>query len=348
MSIISSNDRAGVLIPAFKQIALGGAVLLAIAVALTLGRYPITLADIGRFVFASAGLAPQPREQYDLLFNIIVEIRLPRVVAACLVGAALASSGAAYQAVFRNPLVSPDILGVLGGASLGAALGLFFGGSWIVVEVLAFVMGLCAAGLSIVIANLFGSASIIMLVLGGLISSALFAALLSIVKYLADPYNQLPQIIYWLMGSFANANLNQLAVLAPIMISGIIVLGLLGRALDALSMGDDEAQALGVPVTLVRYSVIFAATLISAMTVSIAGMIGWIGLFIPHFARLLMGPSNVGLVAASAAFGAIFLLAADALARSIGAVEIPIGIITELLGIPAFLLVLSRARKSWL
>jgi len=123
---------------------------------------------------------------------------------------------------------------------------------------------------------------------------------------------------------------------------------LLGRALDALSMGDDEAQALGVPVTLVRYSIIFAATLISAMTVSIAGMMGWIGLFIPHFARLLMGPSNVGLVAASAAFGAIFLLAADALARSISAVEIPIGIITELLGIPAFLLVLSRAQKSWL
>jgi iron complex transport system permease protein len=347
MSIAFSISAQPVLRFGLRSLLLLGLVGAAMATALTLGRYPLSLPDIGRFILASAGLLDLQKNQYDLFYNLIIDIRLPRVVAACLVGASLSTSGAAYQAVFRNPLVSPDILGVLGGAAFGAALGLWLGGSWILVEFLAFTMGLAAAAVGVFIANLFGSASLIMLVLGGMISSALFAALLTIVKYLADPYNQLPAIIYWLMGSLGNADLAQLKWVGVPMLFGIGALTVLGRALDALSMGDDEARALGVPVNLVRYGVIIAATLVSALTVSIAGMIGWIGLLVPHLARLIVGPLNSRLMPASAAFGAIFLLAADALARSLGRVEIPIGILTELLGITSIQLVLARARRSW-
>jgi iron complex transport system permease protein len=347
MSLASFSEQWPAAGFAFRSLSLGALVAASMLAALALGRYPLTPADIAQFLLASFGLVDLARPRYDLLYNVIVEIRLPRVLAASLIGAALASSGAAYQAVFRNPLVSPDILGVLGGAAFGAAAGLLLGGDWAVVEALAFGMGLAAACIGVLIAHLFGGATIIMLVLGGMISGAFFAALLSLVKYLADPYNQLPAIVYWLMGSLGNADLSQLAWVAPPIGLGLLALTSLGRGLDALAMGDDEARALGVPVALLRYGVIAAATLVSALTVSIAGMIGWVGLFAPHFARLIVGPANSKLMPASAAFGAVFLLAADALSRSLGKVELPIGIITQLLGIPAFLLVLSRARRNW-
>jgi iron complex transport system permease protein len=281
--------------------------LLAVAIlfALTIGRYPLQVGDIVAFFQAMLGLKPMAPERYQLLHNLIVEIRLPRVLGAALVGAALASSGAAFQAVFRNPLVSPGILGVLGGASFGAALGILLFGNWALIQLSAFVMGLVAVGVGLMIANLFGHASMIMLVLGGMISGALFTSALSIVKYTADPNEQLPAIVYWLMGS------------------------------------------LGVPAQQVRYGVIGAATLVSALSVSIAGMIGWVGLVVPHLVRLALGPGNARLLPASAFVGAIFLIAADCLSRSVMRSEIPIGILTELLGIPAFIIVLRRARQSW-
>jgi iron complex transport system permease protein len=203
-----------------------------------------------------------------------------------------------------------------------------------------------AAGFAVGIASIFGG-SVVMLVLGGIISGALFTAILSLVKYTADPYNQLPAIVYWLMGSLASADLKDLTRLALPMSTGVLLLASLGRALDALAMGDDEARSLGVPVTAVRFLVIGAATLVSALTVSMAGMIGWVGLLVPHVARLLTGPGNTRLLPASAMLGAIFLLLADGIARNIATTEIPIGIVTELLGIPAFLVVLHRARRGW-
>jgi len=314
---------------------------------LTLGRYPLPLADLGHFLLAVLGLETMAAERFNLLHNLIVNIRLPRVLAAVLVGAALASSGAAYQAVFRNPLVSPGLLGVLAGASFGAALGLLLSGNWWLTQILSFGMGLLAVGVGLGVANLFGRASIVMLVLGGVISGALFSSLLSIVKYVADPYNQLPAIVYWLMGSLALADLQQIGWISIPLLLGMAVLMSLGRALDALAMGDDEANSLGVPVTAVRYGVIAAATLISALTVSIAGMIGWVGLIIPHIARLIVGPGNMRLLPVSTCLGAIFLLAADGLARTVTTTEIPIGIVTEQLGIPVFLLVLHRVRRGW-
>lgn len=327
---------------------LGVVLLAAMAFSLALGRYPLTLSDIGEFVQASLGLRELAPERYVLLHNIIVDIRLPRVLAAALIGAALAISGTAFQAIFRNPLVSPGILGVLGGAGFGAAIGLLISGHWIVVQLLAFAMALLAVALGILIANLFGPGTMVTLILGGIISGALFTALLSIVKYTADPYNQLPAIVYWLMGSLQSIEMKHISVVTVPILAGIVGLTLCGRVLDALSMGDDEARTLGVPVKAVRYGVIIAATLISALSVSIAGIIGWIGLMVPNFARLLFGPSNARLLPLSALLGALFLLCADCLARGVTTAEIPIGIVTELLGIPAFILVLGRTRRAWL
>lgn len=321
--------------------------LAATLLALSVGRYPLPPFETLHFLAALAGLVDMEPARYVLLHNLIVEIRLPRVLAAILVGASLSVSGASYQALFRNPLVSPGLLGVLAGASAGAALGLILGGNWLLVQASAFLTGLAAVGIGVGIAHLFGGGSLVMLILGGILSGALFTALLSVVKYLADPYNQLPAIVYWLMGSLGQVNLADMSWAAVPMVAGIVLLCFFGRALDALAMGDDEAQALGVPVRTVRLVTIATATLISALTVSIAGMIGWIGLIVPHIARLLVGPGNAKLLPAAASLGAAFLLCADTLARNLFTTELPIGIVTELLGIPVFLFVLSRVRRGW-
>lgn len=321
--------------------------LAVVLIALSVGRYPLAPSDILGFLGACLGLVDLPPERFDLLRNLIVEIRLPRVLAAGLIGAALSSSGASFQAVFRNPLVSPGILGVLGGAGFGAALGILLSGDSLTVQISAFVMGLVAVGLGVLISNLFGSASMVTLVLGGMISGALFTSALSLVKYAADPYDQLPAIVYWMMGSLGAVDLKQLKGAAPAILLGVGALTLAGRALDALSMGDDEARSLGVPVHVTRYGVIAAATLVSSLSVSLAGMIGWVGLVVPHVARLAIGPTNSRLLPASALLGAAFLIAADCVARNITRAEIPIGVVTELLGIPAFILVLGRARRAW-
>lgn len=329
------------------HLALPLALIAVIAFALTLGRYPIGLADIWSRIAAALGLMTLDPDRLALLDRVIVEIRLPRIVAATLVGAAIASSGSAFQAVFRNPLVSPGILGVLGGASFGAALGILLFGDWLLVQTCAFAMGLVAVATGALLSRLFGDGSVLALVLGGMISGAFFTSALAIVKYVADPYEQLPAIVYWMMGSLGGVDWRQVDLAAGPILGGVLVLTLAGRALDALAMGDDEARSLGVPVGLVRCLVIGAATLISALSVSLAGMIGWLGLVIPHVTRLMLGPGNARLVPASALLGAIFLVLADCLARTLTRAEIPIGILTELLGIPVFVLVLGRARKGW-
>lgn len=319
----------------------------AVLLALSVGRYPLPVRDIVHFVLAAARLVEMPQDQYDLLYNVIVQIRLPRVLTAVLVGAALAASGASFQAVFRNPLVSPELMGVLAGSAFGAAVGILASGNWVVVQVVAFVMGVVAVVVAVGIARMAGGASFIMLVLGGVISGTLFTALLSAAKFAADPDNKLPAIEYWLMGNLSLADTKTMAWVAAPMGLGIVVLTGFGRALDALAMGDDEARTLGVPVDAIRYGVIAVASLVSATTVSLAGMVGWVGLIIPHVARLVFGPGNVSLLPASACLGAVFLLATDGLSRTLFNVEIPIGILTALLGVPAFLLVLRRARKGW-
>lgn len=325
-------------------LAMGAAVLWG----LTIGRYPMSMGEVLRFVAAQGGLGDMPPARQEFLHNLIVEIRLPRVLAALLVGGALSVSGAAYQSVFRNPLVSPGLMGVLAGAAFGAALGYVVSGNWWAVQAAAFGMGVLAVVLGLGVAGIFGQGSLVMLVLGGVISSGLFTALLSVAKYLADPQDQLPAIVYWLMGSLARSSMESvLQLVAPLGLS-VAVLLVLARALDVLSLGDDEARSLGVPVVAVRYAVIAAATLASALTVSLAGMIGWIGLLVPHLARLLVGPVNVRVLPMSVVLGGVFLLAADMVVRTVGPAEVPIGIVTELLGIPVFVLLLHRVRKGWI
>ena len=321
--------------------------LLTVVLALCAGRYPLAPADVLHTLATLAGLAPAP-PRYPLLHAIVVDARLPRLMAAALVGAALSVSGAAYQAVFRNPLVSPGMLGVLSGAAFGAALAIVLGahGAWI--QLCAFGAGVGAVLLGLAIAAMLQQGSIVTLMLGGLISNALFSSLLAMVKYVADPQNDLPAIVYWLLGSLAQVGWTDLDRLALPLLLGSALLCACARVLDTLSLSDDEARSLGVPVGVIRLAIIGLATLVSALTVSLAGMIGWIGLLVPHLARALVGPSNTRLLPLCALLGAAGLILADTCARSVSAGEIPLGIITELFGALAFVLVLRAYRHGGL
>jgi len=322
--------------------------MFAMLAALLLGRFAIPISELFRFLAAACGFGQMPVGRYQLVHSLIFEARLPRVIAAVLVGAGLSVSGAAYQAVFRNPLVSPGLLGVLSGCAFGAALGIIWQLSPLAVALLSCVTGLIAVATGVGIAHLFQTSSILLLVLGGIVANALFTSLLSITQYLADPVDQLPSIVYWLLGSLSAVDRHTLTLVAPWLAFAIVLMCLAGRAIDALSLSDDEAHSLGVPVQRIRYGVIVLATLICALTVSLAGMVGWIGLLVPHLARLLVGPGNGRLLPVSACLGGVFLLAADGVARSVSTGEIPLGIITELFGAIAFVLVLHRVRRGWL
>jgi len=315
---------------------------------LLLGRYHVSLSDVGHFASWSLHGCPPGKEQdLALLRNIILDIRLPRIMGTVLVGAALSASGTAYQSMFINPLVSPGLLGVLAGASFGAAFSMIFFHSLVSVKICAFGFGCAAVGLAMLLARFYNGDRLLMLILGGIVSGAFFTALLSVVKYLADPYNQLPAIVFWLMGGLSAVSNEALASLWVPMLLSLIVLIALSPYMNALSMGDEEARALGVRVGLVRTTLIVCATLMSALTVVLAGIIGWVGLVVPHITRMMAGPDNRILIPASALTGAIYLLVMDDLSRVLFTVEIPLGILTALCGIPFFALVLRNARKGW-
>ena len=317
-------------------------------VSLTLGKYPLPVAEIiNFFIYKFSGRGSFDAERLQLLENLIIEIRLPRIITASIIGAALSVSGAAYQAMFINPLVSPGILGVLAGASFGAALGMVFLKTWYAVQVSTVIGGFAAVGITIGVARIHRINSTIMLVLGGIISGALFSSLLSMVKYVSDPYNQLPAITYWLMGNTAMADREMAFKCGVPICIGILCLIFMARYLNVLGMGDEEARALGVNVELVRMIVIICATVISTLTVVMAGIINWVGLIIPHIVRMMVGPDNETLIPATALVGASYLLIADDISRLAFNFEIPIGIVTALIGIPFFMLVLKQTRKGW-
>lgn len=315
---------------------------------LTLGRYPVTWGDL-RDGFSQALLHRQvmDSQRFETLKNILVDIRLPRIVAAMLIGASLSVSGATFQSMFMNPLVSPGLLGVLAGASFGAAVGMMIASSWFVVQCCAVFFGLLSVAAALGMAALYRGDRLLMLILGGIISGALFTSLLSVVKYIADPYNQLPAIVYWLMGSLSMADGKTVWLVSIPSLTGMVILFFLSGYLNVLSMGDEEARSLGVNVRLIRILLILPATLISALTVAVGGIIGWVGLVIPHIGRMILGPDNRILLPASAIIGAIYLLVVDDISRLLFSVEIPIGILTSLAGIPFFALVLRNAKKGW-
>jgi len=311
------------------------------------GQFDISISTF--FDYLNHKIFSSPATQdFTLVESIVLDIRLPRVLLAILIGAALATSGAVFQAMFVNPLVSPGILGVLAGASFGAACGMLISEHWFIVQILAFVFGFIAVGFAVFIgAMVTNSRSTVMLVLGGVISASLFTSLLSIIKYVADPYSTLPAIVYWLMGSLSMAELNEtLLVAIPITLS-ILGMIFMSKYFDLMSLGDEEAKALGVNVKLIRIVAIILATLASSLSVVMAGIIGWVGLIIPHIIRMAVGPSHRLLIPLSAVIGAIFLLCADAISRLALSVEIPIGILTSLIGIPIFIIVLRNARAAW-
>ncbi len=308
------------------------------------GAFPVSFGEMLAAVWRKLAGAP-PVGQID---TVLFEVRLPRVFAAVLVGAALAGAGAAYQTLFRNPLVSPDILGVSTGAGLGAVLGIFLSLPVAGIQLAAFAMGLATVGLVYAIASMVhGREPILVLVLAGVVVGSLAGAAISLLKILADPYDQLPAIVFWLLGSFSAIRKGEVWAAAPLMALGLLPLLLLRWRINVLSLGDEEAKALGVEAGRLRLAVIAAATLMTASAVAISGVIGWVGLVIPHIARMLVGPSFDRLLPTAMLIGAGYLLLVDTLARTMATIEVPIGILTAIIGAPFFLWLLARGREGW-
>jgi iron complex transport system permease protein len=278
----------------------------------------------------------------------VLGIRGPRVLAAMLVGGALSVAGAAFQGLFRNPLVSPDILGASSGAALGAIIGIYFSLDVLSIEALAFAGGLAAvAAVYVIGSSVRGSDPLLVLVLTGVVIGALLGAGVGLIKYLADPYNQLPAMTFWLLGSLAGVNPADLwPLLGPVAVGTAALLALRWR-LNAMSLPDEEARALGLPTGVLRVAIIGAATLVTAASVATGGIIGWVGLVVPHLARFLVGPDFARLLPTAAILGGGYLLFVDTVARSASSVEIPLGILTAAIGTPFFIWLLASARRSW-
>lgn len=338
----NSTHRTPLLIIAAALLVL----LIVVGIAFSAGRYPIAFGDVLRVVRAWTGGAPHGLD--TTIETVVLQIRGPRVIAALLVGAALAAAGAAYQSLFRNPLVSPDILGVSAGAAVGAVLGIFLSLGVVAMQSMAFAGGLAAVGMVYLVAKAVrGHDPLLVLVLVGVVLGSLLGACVALMKYLADPYNQLPAITFWLLGSLASTDARDLWIAAPLMLTGLLPLWLLRWRINVLSLDDEEARALGVSTGRVRLAVIVGATLMTSAAVAISGVIGWIGLVIPHFARLLTGPDFSRLLPVSVLLGAGFLVAVDTLARTMADIEIPLGVLTAFIGTPLFLWQLATARRGW-
>lgn len=286
--------------------------------------------------------------QDPLLATVFWNVRLPRVVAAVVVGGALAAAGATFQGLFRNPLVSPDLLGVSVGASLGAVLGIFLSLPFLFIQGLAFAFGLAAVSLVYIVGGMIKARDpALTLVLVGIAVQALIGAGISLLKILADPYDQLPAITYWLLGSMTAITRTEVLSILPAVIIGIVPMVLLRWRMNVMTLGEDEARSLGVDTRVVRLVLVAGATLVTAATVSVTGVVGWVGLIIPHIARMLVGPDFRRLLPASIICGSAFLLVVDMLARSIASIEIPLGILTAAVGAPFFLWLLIVGGKGW-
>lgn len=320
--------------------------LAALLLAFTVGRYPINLGDLfGVIAGKLTGHAPNVPPAVE---NVIWQVRGPRVIAASLVGAALAVAGTAFQGLFRNPLVSPDILGASSGAALGAVFGIFISLGMFAIQALAFFGGLLAVASVYAVGSAVRARDpVLVLVLAGVVIGALLGAGVGLIKYLADPYNQLPAMTFWLLGSLAATGPSDLVPLfGPVAVGTLVLLALRWR-MNVMSLPDEEARALGVPTGALRIAIVAAATLVTSASVATAGIIGWVGLVVPHIARTLVGPDFGRLIPAAALIGAGFLLLIDTIARTAAAVEVPLGILTALVGTPFFIWLLASVSKTW-
>lgn len=310
-----------------------------------IGRYPISPPDVITVLISK--ILPVQSTLPPSLETVIIQIRLPRILAAMLVGASLSIAGAAFQGLFRNPLVAPDKLGVTAGAGFGAALAIILSLGAVMIQITAFIGGLIAVTLTYLLSRTFKGTSMLTLVLTGIAVESFFAAMIALSKYVADPYLQLPTIVFWLLGSLASVNNQDLLMMGPPIIIGIIILLMVRWRINVLSMGEEEAQTMGVDTKKLQAIIIISCTVISASAVSICGIIGWIGLVIPHVARMIVGPDHKVLLPASIILGAFFLLLIDDVSRTITAVEIPLGILTAIIGAPFFLYLLGKSKEVW-
>ena len=303
----------------------------------SIGKYEISVPDILSTIYYHFS---DPSKITDLnMETTLLNIRLPRLITVMIVGAGLSIAGSAYQGMFRNPLVSPDILGASSGAAFGACLAMLVGMNNFMVQFIAFLMGLGAVTVASTVTKKMSQDPIISLVLGGIMVSTLCESGISLVKLVADADNELPQITFWLMGGFNTINKDKMVTILLPMLLGFVLLFLSRWQLNVLSFGEGEARSMGIKTSQVRLIVIFASTLITASSVSVCGLVGWVGLVIPHIGRALSGPNFVKLIPTCALVGAIFLMGVDDVARCAFDVELPIGILTSFIGVPFFYII---------
>ena len=309
-----------------------------------MGRYPVSPIDVIKTILSP--IFPQLTVS-QTVSTIVWQIRLPRILAAILVGASLSMAGAAFQGIFKNPLVSSDLLGVSNGAGFGAALAILLSGSSVIIQLFAFLFGIISVSITYLISKAYKAGGLLVLVLSGVAISAFFNSLISGIKFIADPHEKLPEIVYWLMGSLASVTMDQIIMILIPLFIGFIILYLLRWQMNILAMGDEEAQSLGLNPSRIRLIIIVGCTLLTSAAVSISGIIGWIGMIIPHMARMIVGPNNKTLLLASLSLGASFLLLIDNISRVVISIEIPIGILTAIIGVPIFLYLLRRGYSEW-
>lgn len=325
-------------------LALGIALVVAIFISFLLGRYPILPSQlIGVVLSKITHIEPYWTQRIEA---VVLNVRLPRILLACMVGCCLSSAGAAYQGIFQNPMASPDILGASSGAAFGAALAILGGGSSSMITLSAFLFSLLTVALVYIISKRARGSKLLGLILSGIMVSSLFSAGTSYIKLVADPTDQLPAITYWLMGSLSGAKKGDVVFAVIPMALGIIPLLLLRWRINILTLGDDEARTMGINPKRIRLIVIVCATLITATSVSVSGVIGWIGLVVPHLSRRLVGSNYRYLMPASMLFGALFLLIVDNISRNLLTTEIPLGILTAFVGAPFFIYLITRKAGS--
>ncbi len=332
-------------VPFAVKVALLVALLLAVYIAsFLIGSVDISAGEVVDILRSKV----MPVEQYwnDVTDRIMTSVRFPQITLSVLVGGALSVSGASYQTVFKNPMVSSDILGVSAGAGFGAAMTMLNGGTWWEIQLAAFVCGVVAVALAYGIGAVFGRSNLTVLVLAGVVVSSFFQACISVVKTVADTDSVLPSITFWLMGSLNKGDNNDLLVMLPAVAVSLALLFFFRHQVDALAAGEDEALSMGVNVRLVKAVVIVASTLMTACAVSVAGIVGWIGMVVPHIARTVTGASYPRLVTGSFLIGGVFLLLIHDLVRSTVS-DLPLGVLTALIGTPLFAFLLVKTRKEW-
>jgi iron complex transport system permease protein len=323
-----------------------GIILIAVFIfSFVIGRFSVSPLDVIKILLSR--VLPLDHTWRSVLETVVINIRFPRIIAAILVGASLSLAGTSFQGLFRNPLVSPDILGVSAGAGFGAALAILGNADNWGIQVSAFCFALLAVTISFLVSKMVKGNSNLTLVLAGMAIASVFNALLSLTKYVADPINQLPAITFWLMGSLASISTHDLLFAAEPMIFGIVTLLLIRWRFNVLAMGEEEAQALGVDTSKLRIIIVICCTLITASAVCISGIIGWVGLVIPHIGRALVGPDHKKLIPVCILLGAVYLLIIDDLCRTLLSIEVPIGILTAIIGAPFFIYLLNRGGKGW-